>query len=118
MARPTEYCEDYPQIVDKYVEESQYPSIEGLALELNCHKDTIYSWEKDDDKAEFSDALARLRNAQGKKLWERGLNGMWTTPIVKLGLANHGYYDKSETDVTSKGEKIEYVIRVENKDND
>jgi len=81
------------------------PSIEGLAFELSVHKDTLYEWE--DKYEEFSDALNKLRAKQARVVLNKGLSGDYNPTIAKLILSNnHGYKEKSETDVTTKGEKI------------
>jgi F0F1-type ATP synthase gamma subunit len=35
-----------------------------------------------------------------------GLTGEFNSTIAKLALANHGHSEKSQTDITSGGEKI------------
>lgn len=81
------------------------PSIEGLALELGINRETIYAWEK--EKLEFSNILGKLREKQAKMLIKNGLSGDYNPTIAKLLLAKHGYRETIDTDVTSKGEKIE-----------
>lgn len=132
MARPTTYneeilvkCEEYltqtgdgysvaqrPSIKDgKYVGDEDYreekvnlPSIEGLAFYLGINKATIYDWRKVHE--EFTNFLERLLAKQAKMLINKGLLGDYNPIIAKLILTKHGYSDKQETDVTSKGEKI------------
>jgi len=70
------------------------PSIEGLAVYLKIHKDTIYEWEK--IHPEFSDVLNDLRHQQADKLIVNGLSGDYNPTIAKLLLAKHGYVEKSE----------------------
>ena len=82
------------------------PTIEGLALHLGISRETIYAWEKDTEKEEFSDIIATLRAKQVKSLIDRGLSGHYNPTIAKVLLAKHGYREQTETDITSKGERI------------
>ena len=70
------------------------PSIEGLALYLDVHKDTLYEWEK--EHKEFSDILAILRSKQANALIEKGLSGDYNSTIAKLLLSKHGYVEAKE----------------------
>ena len=145
MARPTKYTKNYETKADSYIEacgaldevktrpkiesgkvtgEEQYvskriklPTLEGLALELEIHRDTIYEWCK--EHPEFSDIIERLKKKQADMLINYGLSGDYNPTISKVLLTKHGYIEKQETDVTSKGEKvtaINYIIP--NGDND
>jgi hypothetical protein len=80
------------------------PSIEGLALYLHVHKDTLYEWEK--IHPEFSDVLGDIRAKQADRLINNGLSGDYNPTIAKLLLTKHGYSDKTETDVTSGGKPL------------
>lgn len=89
------------------------PSIEGLALYLEISRDTVYDWEKQDDKKEFSYIISSLRAKQAKALIDKGLSGDYNPTIAKVLLTKHGYSNKTEVDHTSKGEKIasiNYII--------
>jgi hypothetical protein len=77
------------------------PTIEGLALFIGIHKDTIYEWEKI-HKA-FSDVIGDLRAEQAQKLIENGLSGDYNPTIAKVLLAKHGYKDAQEVDQNIKG---------------
>jgi hypothetical protein len=72
------------------------PTIEGLALALRIHKDTIYEWEKIHE--DFSDVTTRLRNIQADKLINNGLSGKYNNMITKVLLSKHGYTEKIEND--------------------
>ena len=81
------------------------PSVEGLALELKVHRDTLYEWASKHD--EFSDTLERLNQLQKKILTNKALAGHYNPVIAKLMLTvNHDMIEKKEVDVTSKGEQI------------
>ena len=81
------------------------PTIEGLALELDITRDTLYQWEKENE--EFSYILGKLRLLQANKLIQKSITGQYNATISKMMLTKHGYVEKSETDVTSAGERIE-----------
>lgn len=80
------------------------PSVEGLALHLGVHRDTIYEWAK--HHATFSDSLKDLEHKQKEMLIAGGLAGYYTPAITKLMLASiHGMTER--TDVTSGDKPIE-----------
>lgn len=87
------------------------PTIAGLAIYLNISRDTIYEYQK--ANKEFSDRLDMLMAQQEKRLIEMGLAGIYNSNITKLLLYKHGYSDKVETDLTSKGEKITSITEQE-----
>ena len=125
IGRPSKYDAHTPEewiaIIEAYIEECvddtkkvldaqlnqreeiqmvKIPTIEGLCLRLNIHKDTLYEWAKDDSKTEFSDALGIIKHLQGDRLLSCGLAGKYNTTIVKLMLmTNHGYAEQSNSKV-------------------
>lgn len=126
MARPTDYNKDIVKKVKQYLEDSvddeiqqtigmsakgtelfknkvivNIPTIEGLAVYLSVHRDTIYEWEK--EYKEFSDILAKLRAKQATELINKGLSGDYNSTIAKVLLTKHGYRDSQE--VTGKDGK-------------
>lgn len=101
------------------------PTIEGLALELDLDRDTIYAWEtvpelaeeptdadveKRDLRTQFSYIVRRLRLSQAQKLLQNSLVGRYNPIITKLLLSKHGYVEKSEQDFTSGGNTIKPVL--------
>jgi hypothetical protein len=86
------------------------PTIEGLALHLGIHRDTIYEWEKskNEDESfkypEFSDILGKLRAKQANMLINKGLSGDYNPTIAKVLLTKHGY--REGIDQTSDGKTI------------
>lgn len=84
------------------------PTIEGLALHLKVHRDTLYAWEK--DYAEFSDMLEELRARQAETLINKALSGDYNSVIAKLILSKHGYKEERATDVTTSGKPIQIMF--------
>jgi hypothetical protein len=129
MARPTEYTPEVINSVRSYLDEcidEQYqliksdgdksttfdnklkvrlPTIEGLAVYLKIHRDTIYAWEKEHE--EFSDIIAELRFKQAEALINNGLSGDYNSTIAKVLLTKHGYRDEIKQE-QSGGISIKY----------
>ena len=84
---------------------SVFPSINKLSIELDINRDTVY--ERAKTSKELSDALKKIEVVQQQRLLENGLLEVWNSGFAKFLLsANHGMREKSETDITSKGERI------------
>lgn len=80
------------------------PTLEGLAVHLGINRDTIYAWRK--VHQEFSDVIDELLAKQAQELINNGLSGDYNPTIAKVLLSKHGYTEKTETDITTAGEKI------------
>ena len=83
------------------------PTIEGLALHVGIHRDTIYDWvgqeNKDDMKTRFSDIVKETFQKQGKLLVNKGLEGKFAPKIAGILLSKHDYREAKE--VTGKDGK-------------
>lgn len=107
--RPTDYNEAMQARADAYVEGGfidagdVVPSRAGLALELGLSRNTLTNWEK---HPAFLSTLEKISHLQERISLNGGLRGDLNSTIVKLLLANHGYSDKVQQDVTSNGETI------------
>jgi len=87
------------------------PSLEGLALYLNVHRDTVHLWST--KYKGFSDALDILLAVQKERLIKRGLSGDYNPMITKLILsANHGM--KERVDNTSDDKPLEAPVTINN----
>lgn len=129
MGRPTTYQDIYVTMADKYLDTCQdterefhktrgdksdsydriidvkLPTIEGFAIFLGHHKDSLYDWAK--KYPDFSDSLKKITQLQKEKLLMKGLSGDYNPVIAKLILSsNHDMNDRTETDITTKGESI------------
>ena len=106
--RPTEYDEKIVgKAVTNYITKckSEYwlPTIEGLAVELEVGRKTLYRWAEAHD--EFRHTLDILLSLQGSMLIQNGLKGEYNATITKLMLSsNHDYKEKQ--DVTSDGKAL------------
>ena len=110
MARPSKYndkilekAEDYIKNYIKYGD--KIPMIDGLALELGIHRDTVNDWER--KYPEFSDIVRTLMTHQGRKLMNGSLSGEFRERTATLALSsNHGLVIKTQTDITSSDETM------------
>lgn len=95
MARPTDYTpeilEKAREYLDNLPEDEAVHSIEGLADYIDMHRSTMYAWETEEGKEEFSDILEQVRRKQAKALVTGGLNQTFQPTITKVMLTKHGY---------------------------
>lgn len=112
MSRPTEYSNEKLALAQSYldggweIEGDTVPQVIGLAMAMGVHRDTLYTWAKDEDKKEFSDILTRVQQAQERKLINGGLDGAFNPAVTKMLLVKHGYSDKIEQDHTSSDKSM------------
>lgn len=114
--RPTKLTDSMIELGWSYLDESDIstatllPTVEGLALKLNIHRDTLYDWAKDNE--EFSDILAKLKSKQADKLIQNSLAGRYNATIAKMILSGkHGYIEQSATDLTTNGKDLPVLVR-------
>ncbi len=79
------------------------PSKAGLACYLAVHRSTLYEYAKQSE--EFSDTLEGILALQESKLINKSLSGEFNPTISKLMLANHGYSEKVQQELTGKDGK-------------
>ncbi len=98
--RPSKYnnvilnkAQQYIETYDSLDIGHKIPSVAGLAVYLQVHKDTIYEWCK--HHAEFSDSVKSMMCQQEAVLLGNGLDGTFNAHITKLVLSKHGYGDNS-----------------------
>ena len=114
MARPTKWNKELEEKARAYIHDYEMygdmiPSIEGMAVHLGLHRDTLYDWAKQKDKG-FSDILRLTIQNQERTLLNKGLNNTFNSAITKLVLGKHGYHDKMEQDITSSDESMKPTI--------
>ena len=105
VGRPTKYTEELLNKAAGYVAyayaEEELPSLEGLALYIGVRRSTIYEWQKDPTKQDFSDIVDNILANQAKTLINKGLKGEYNSSITKVILTKHNYSDKQEVDLSS-----------------
>ena len=100
--RPSKYNPDFIDEVINYLkstgrENTSLPTIEGFAIWLKVHRDTLYEWAKIYPK--FSDTLKEIEMLQKQQLIDDGIYGgkEVNATIVKLLLQNnHGMKERSD----------------------
>ena len=112
--RPSKYTEEIldkcQEYLDTYEQEGDViPSHIGMFLFINVGKTTAYNWSdqsSDVYQPAFRDILAKGMDMQHQVLINKGHKNEHNAAITKLVLGKHGYHDKVDQDVTSKGEKV------------
>jgi hypothetical protein len=94
--RPTKYSSSVINRVthytDKCLKSGDFPTIEGLALELGVSARTLYGWET--EYPEFFQTMETLRDAQKHMLTTGGLTGKYNSRMaIFLLKASHGMTD-------------------------
>jgi hypothetical protein len=100
--RPTKYDPSLIVEVERYLEttgreQTKLPTMEGYALWIGVHTDTLNEWEK--HYPEFSASLRKISQRQKEQLVNDGIYGgkEVNATIVKLLLQNnHGMREKQE----------------------
>ncbi len=100
LIKAMEYVANYEEFGDVV------PSIEGLAVHLGVTRKTIYNWAEDQEKQDFLYIFEICQAKQGRELINKGLNGKFSAAVSKMMLSKHGYVEKTESDLTSKGESL------------
>lgn len=100
--------EQIAEYYNKCMVTSTVPTAAQLAVILDVSKSTLYKWAEDD--TELSDTLSKVQTLQEATLINGSLKNALNPTISKLMLANHGYREKSEQDITSGGQTINQVL--------
>ena len=100
VGRPTKYVPEtiYPQI-EEYIsscgrEQTELPTVEGLALHLGVNPDTLFTWSK--EYPQFSESIKKILALQKKQLMNDGMYGgkeVNSTMAIFLLKVNHGMKD-------------------------
>ena len=112
--RPTKYGDDILKLAYDYLDNweslgDRIPQLVGLAIHCDIADDTLFKWEKEVGKEEFSDIVTRVRQYQHKNLVNGGIDGSFNPVITKLLLCKHGHSDRQEIDHTTGGEQIQSI---------
>jgi hypothetical protein len=115
MARPTKYTPELLVKANEYLDnyERLIPSHQDMCLYLDISDATLYRWAE--EKAEFKDILAKVKQTQFVVSMDGGLGGEMNANLVKLLMGKHGYSDKVDTTSSdgsmSPKSKIELVAK-------
>lgn len=106
--RPTTYSKTKLRLANEYIDDyascgDVAPTCAGLACELKVAERTLYGWGE--KHPEFMQTLKRLQAKQKRVLENQGLNGNFNPTIAKLMLANHGYTEKTQTELVGDDER-------------
>lgn len=112
------------QIVKDIIEACDFPTLAGFAIKIGVHRETLNNWanERYDDDFEdkslagklkhpqFFDAIKMAKEYQEHILVTNAIKDLYAQPFSIFASKNLiGWRDRSETDITSKGEKLESV---------
>lgn len=114
IGRPTKLTPDLVEKAKEYLLggykefDNIVPSVAGLGCYLGINRASIYEYKGVNSElgVEFSDTLDAILMKQEMLLINGGLNQTFSGTITKLMLANHGYSEKTQTDITTNGESI------------
>lgn len=118
--RPSKYDPMFISSVDDYLSSRtdsydekkltvSLPTVEDFAGFIGVNKTTLYEWSK--VQPDFSNALSKILTEQQNRLINKGLSNEYNPTIAKLILSsNHGMREKSDTDITTGGEKMNSVL--------
>ena len=82
-------------------------TIEGLCEVLDCDRDTLLNYQKKEGYEPYFGTIKRAKNKIQKQKLVNGYVGLSNSTLTIFDLKNnHGYKDKTETDVTSKGNEL------------
>jgi len=77
-------------------------TIEGLADTLDCDRETLLRYEKQEGYEEFYGTIKSAKNKIQRNKLERGLMGHSNSTVTIFDLKNnHGYVDRTEHDMKS-----------------
>lgn len=106
--RPTKYnkalvdkARDYLKVYESLGD--VIPSAVGLSLYLEVCRDTLYDWDGQDGKEDFSYILRQINSTQQQVLINKGLSNDFNSAITKLVLGKHGYHEKMQQEVSGPG---------------
>ena len=105
VGRPTKYK---PELVDEtldYIDNTDMPYIEDLALQLHVDEDTIGAWTKQHPR--FLGAIKRLKMKQKVSLLKKSLDKEYATAGTIFQLkANHGMVETEKRINEHRGDLV------------
>jgi len=111
LTKAREYYNDWARLDAE--DGAVIPTIEGLALHLNVHRDTIHTWTKDPEKEEFSDIVKDIYAKQGRLLVNKSLTGDFREKTSNALLSrHHDYGERQHIDLTSSDDSFPTIIQL------
>ena len=127
--RPTKWKPEYNEMIVKWFDVEPYresndkmvpikpPTLYGFAASIGVSDDTLHEWAKPENEAKyagFSAAYECARKKHQELIVQGALAGAYNSPFSIFYAKNvFGMKDKTETDLTTKGESIvgfNYVV--------
>lgn len=112
-------CKYNQGMVDKvndYYEEckaniDRFPTMDELSLYLGVNDNTMVEWCAKEERADFKDAIGRVKKLQAGRLQELGLRGKYNpTMAIFLLKVNHGKIETSRQEISGRdGEPVKTV---------
>jgi len=94
---------------------SDLPLLSSFATKIGVHRSTLFRWGK--KHKEFGNALKTAKECQRRILITNGLQGLYSTSFAIFTAKNViRWRDKIETDVTSKGQRLEGLVVIKDGD--
>ena len=90
------------EAIDAYFETEKKPTLAGLAVHIGIGRQTLYEY---DNRDEFSYIIKKAREKVEAIYEERLVYSQSPTGVI-FALKNMNWRDKTETDVTTGGEKL------------
>ena len=94
-------------LVADYFNQTERPTLSGLAVYLEIDRQTLYNYKERD---EFFDIIKRATAKVESIYEERAIYENNPTGVI-FALKNMGWTDRTATDLTTQGEKINPPIR-------
>lgn len=133
--RPSKLTESVITKAQEYVDggwiklKHAVPMIEGIALELGIHRETVREWaviptektqtesaklfaDRQSRHRRFSDIVSRMDAIQAIELASGALKNKLNAKTANMMLSKHGYVERKEQDITSQGQSVVPVVRI------
>lgn len=95
---------------NKLYEQIRPLTITGLAVALDTSRDVLLDYENKPENAQFSNTIKRAKNIIHTYAEEYLFEGKNQTGAIFNLKNNYGWVDRTETDLTTKGDKINPAV--------
>lgn len=113
--RPTTYNEEVIEKAYDYIENcpDALHSVVGLAIHIGRAKSTIYEWEKEEGKEQFSDIVKAVNELAERRLINGSVTNELNASICKMMLSKYGHVEIKEVDNKSSDGSMSNVTKIE-----